>query len=84
MADLVHHFDKSYLTTVGCFRETCMEVSEPYTDILSYHDYSPTVAEIDGYIQSAKAFAAKVHKPVLQTEMGCVGRGNPYDVALRE
>jgi hypothetical protein len=61
-----------------------MEVMEPHTDILSYHDYSPTVAEIDGYIDAAKAFSAKAHKPVLQTEMGCVGRGNPYDVALRE
>jgi hypothetical protein len=84
MADLVHGFDKKNLTTVGCFREKCMEVMEPYTDILSYHDYSPTVAEIDGYIEKAKAFAAKAHKPVVQTEMGCIGRGNPYDVALRE
>jgi hypothetical protein len=84
VADLVHHFDKNNLTTVGCFRETCMEVMEPYTDILSYHDYSPTVTEIDRYIVRAKAFAAKVHKPLVQTEVGCVGRGNPYDVALRE
>ncbi|HEX4269965.1 MAG TPA: hypothetical protein VHZ32_01205 [Rhizomicrobium sp.] len=84
MADLVHHFDKSNLTTVGCFREKCLEEMEPYTDILSYHDYSPTVAEIDRYIDAAKSFAAKVKKPLLQTEMGCVGRGNPYDVALRE
>jgi hypothetical protein len=84
LADMVHHFDKRYLTTVGCFRETCMEQMEPYTDILSYHDYSPTVAEIDRYIDRAKAFAAKVRKPLMQTEVGCVGRGNPYDVALRE
>jgi hypothetical protein len=84
MADVVHAYDKNNLTTVGCFREKCMEVMEPYTDILSYHDYSPTVAEIDSYIEKAKAFAAKVHKPVVQTEMGCIGRGNPYDVALRE
>ena len=84
MADLVHHFDKNNLTTVGCFREKCLELMEPYTDILSYHDYSPTVAEIDRYIDAAKSFAAKVKKPLLQTEMGCVGRGNPYDVALRE
>jgi hypothetical protein len=84
IADIVHGFDKNNLTTVGCFRETCMEVSEPYTDILSYHDYSPTVAEVDRYIARAKAFAAKVHKPLVQTEVGCIGRGNPYDMALRE
>jgi hypothetical protein len=84
MAALVHGFDKNNLTTIGCFREKCMEAMADYTDILSYHDYSPTVAEIDGYIEKAKAFSAKVGKPVLQTEMGCIGRGNPYDVALRE
>lgn len=84
MADLVHRFDKNNLTTVGCFREACMEKMADYTDILSYHDYSPTVAEIDGYIAKAKAFSAKIGKPVVQTEMGCIGRGNPYDVALRE
>ena len=84
LADMVHKFNKSYLTTVGCFRETCMETMEPYTDILSYHDYSPTVGEIDRYIDRAKAFAAKVHKPLVQTEVGCIGRANPYDMALRE
>src|SRR5208282_155944 len=84
LANMVHKFDKNYLTTVGCWRETCMEVMEPYTDILSYHDYSPTVAEIDRYIERAKDFASKVNKPLLQTEVGCIGRGNPYDMALRE
>ena len=84
IADIVHGFDKNNLTTVGCFRETCMEVSEPYTDILSYHDYSPTVAEVNRYITRAKAFAAKVHKPLVQTEVGALGRGAPYDMALRE
>jgi hypothetical protein len=61
-----------------------MELMEPYTDVLSYHDYSPTVTEIDAIIVKAKAFAAKAHKPLVQTEMGCIGRGNPYDVVLRE
>ncbi|HEY4077991.1 MAG TPA: hypothetical protein VGM26_13760 [Rhizomicrobium sp.] len=84
MANLVHAENKNYLTTVGCFRESCMELMAPYTDVLSYHDYSPTVAEIDAIIVKAKAFAATVHKPLVQTEMGCIGRGNPYDVVLRE
>jgi hypothetical protein len=84
MANLVHAADKHYLTTMGCFRESCMEMMAPYTDVLSYHDYSPTISEIDLYIARAKAFAAKVRKPLLQTEMGCIGRGNPYDVVLRE
>jgi len=35
-------------------------------------------------IARAKAFAAKVGKPVFNTEIGCVGRANPYDVTLKE
>ena len=84
MADLVHGFDKKNLTTVGCFREKCMEVMEPYTDILSYHDYSPTVAEIDGLYRDGQGLCRQSAQAVVQTEMGCIGRGNPYDVALRE
>jgi hypothetical protein len=84
MADLVHSADKRDPVTVGCFREKCMEALEPYTDVLSFHDYSPTIEQIDGYIEKAKAFSAKVHKPVFNTELGCVGRANPYDVMLHE
>jgi hypothetical protein len=83
-ADLVHSKDKNVPVTVGCFREACMEELEPYTDVLSYHDYSPTIEQIDGYIEKAKAFSAKVNKPVFNTELGCIGRANPYDIALRE
>lgn len=83
-ADTVHAADPGHPTTVGCFKEKCMEELASYTDVLSFHDYSPTLAEIDDNIDKAKAFAAKVHKPVLNTEMGCIGRANPYDVMLHE
>lgn len=84
IADFVHRFDKTYLTTVGCWNVACIAETEPYTDIISYHDYSPTREMIDSNAARAKAFAAKVGKPVLQTEVGCVGRASPYDMALRE
>jgi hypothetical protein len=53
-------------------------------DVLSFHDYMQMRAEIHANIERAKAFAAKVHKPVFNTEIGCVGRANPYDVTLEE
>jgi len=84
IADFVHNFDKSYLTTVGCWNVACIEAAEPYTDILSYHDYSPTREMIAANAARAKAFAAKVGKPVLQTEVGADNRASPYDMALRE
>lgn len=84
IADFVHKFDKNYLTTVGCWNVACIEVAEPYTDILSYHDYSGTRELIDANAERGLAFAAKVGKPILQTEVGAANRASPYDMALRE
>src|SRR5262249_1692041 len=84
IADFVHKFDRNYLTTVGCWNVACIEVAEPYTDILTYHDYSPTRELIAANAARAKAFAQKGGKPVLQTEVGADNRASPYDMALRE
>jgi hypothetical protein len=84
IAGMVHKFDKSYLTTVGCWNVACIEVAEPYTDILSYHDYSPTRELIAANAARGQAFAAKVGKPLVQTEVGADNRASPYDMALRE
>ena len=84
MADMVHAANRKWLTTVGCTFEPCMEELALYTDVLSYHDYSSTAEAIRANIVKAQAFAAKAHKPVINSEIGCVGRANPYDVALPE
>ncbi len=83
-AETVHQVDHVHPTTVGCTYEKCMEDTAAFADVLSFHDYSPTVAQIDQNLSKAKAFAARVHKPFFNTEMGCVGRANPYDVILHE
>ncbi|MBV9548696.1 MAG: cellulase family glycosylhydrolase [Alphaproteobacteria bacterium] len=84
LADFVHAFDRNYLTTVGCWNVACIEVAEPYTDILTYHDYSPTRELIAANAMRAKTYAARVGKPVMQTEVGAANRASPYDMALRE
>lgn len=84
MAGLVHAANGKWLTTVGCTFEPCIEQLAPYTDVLSYHDYSSTAEAIRANIVKAQTFAASVHKPVINSEIGCVGRANPYDVALPE
>jgi hypothetical protein len=83
-ADTVHEVDKVHPTTVGCTYEKCMEDTAAFADVLSFHDYSPTVAQIDENLSRANAFAARAHKPFFNTELGCIGRANPYDVILRE
>jgi hypothetical protein len=84
MANQVHLLDKNTPITVGCTHVPCMEELTDAVDALSYHDYSPTANEIRKNIDAAQALAARVHKPVFNTEVGCIGRANPYDIALQE
>ena len=40
--------------------------------------------EIRDTINRAKEFAAKVKKPLINGEIGCIARANPYDITLQE
>jgi hypothetical protein len=84
MAATFHELDKKTPVTIGCAFVSCMEELADAVDVLSFHDYMPNRAAIRANIARAKAFAAKAGKPVFNTETGCVGRANPYDVALGE
>jgi hypothetical protein len=70
--------------TIGFAYEKPMEENADVVDVLSFHDYSPTREEIRSNITAAVTFAAKVHKPVINTEIGCTGRANPYDMIIEE
>ena len=70
--------------TIGFAFEPPMEENADVVDVLSFHDYMPTRAEIRDNIANATAFAARVNKPVFNTEIGCTGRANPYDVVIEE
>jgi hypothetical protein len=43
-----------------------------------------TREQIRDTIAKAKEFAAKVNKPLINGEIGCIARANPYDIALEE
>ena len=70
--------------TIGFTYERNMEKNADVVDVLSYHDYSPTRGEIRSNITAAVTFAAKMHKPVINTEIACTGRANPYDMVIEE
>jgi len=70
--------------TIGFTFEKTMEENADVVDVLSFHDYSPTREEIRSNITAAVTFAAKVGKPVINTEIGCTGRANPYDMIIEE
>jgi hypothetical protein len=83
-ADLLRSTGTHTPITIGCIHVACMKETAAAVDVLSFHDYSPTRAEIRANIAEAQAFAASVHKPVFNSEIACIGRANPYDMALEE
>ncbi len=84
MAKLFHELDPVTPVTIGAtLAENMIEMGDA-VDVLSFHDYSPTRAEIRANIAKAKQYAAKVGKPLVNSEIGCIARANPYDVALQE
>ena len=84
MARMFHALDPLTPVTIGAtLAENMIEMGDA-VDVLSYHDYSPTRAQIRANIAKAKQYAAKVGKPLVNSEIGCIARANPYDVALQE
>ena len=84
MAKVFHELDPVTPVTIGAtFAENMIAMGDA-VDVLSFHDYSTTRAQIRANIETAKAYAAKVGKPLFNSEIGCIARANPYDVTLQE
>ncbi len=53
-------------------------------DVLVFHNYLQTREDIRADIERAKKVAAAARKQVMDDEMACIARANPYDVAIQE
>jgi hypothetical protein len=84
MAKVFHELDPVTPVTIGAaYSPNMIEMGEAQ-DVLSFHNYLATRAAIRADIASAKAYAAKVNKPLINSEIGCIARANPYDIVLEE
>ncbi len=84
MASAFRELDPQTPVTIGmAFVDGMIELAD-YTDVLQFHDYMQTRHQIRNNINRAKEFAAKVNKPLINGEIGCIARANPYDVTLEE
>jgi len=85
MAGVFRELDKVTPITIGSTTEGEMEATGgDLVDVLCFHDYSSTRRQIDERMARAKQYAAKQRKQVMNTEIGCIARSNPYDVTLEE
>jgi hypothetical protein len=84
MAKTFHELDPNTPVTIGmAFVDGMIELAD-YVDVLQFHDYMQNREQIRNNIIKAKAFAAKVKKPLINGELGCIARANPYDITLQE
>jgi hypothetical protein len=57
--------------------EWCLDV-----DVFSFHDYLQTRQMVENSYTEAEALSKKYKKPIINTELSCVCRANPYDMSL--
>jgi hypothetical protein len=84
MARTFRSLDPNTPVTIGwAFVDGMCEHTDE-VDLLQFHDYMPTRGKIRASIARAKACAERVGKPLINGELGCIARANPYDVTLEE
>jgi hypothetical protein len=79
----IKELDPLNAITIGHTFADDMEPTADCVDVLSFHDYSATTKKINKVYDLAEKIAGKFGKPVLNSEICCLCRGNPYDFALQ-
>lgn len=82
LCEIVRKCDPEGCMTVGHESVPHCVSSNDLVDVISFHDYLTTRREIENAIIAAEAMSEEWGKPILNTETGCVGRANPYEVEL--
>lgn len=80
--EFVKSIDGDNAVTVG---NTFIDDTEPtadLVDVISFHDYLETRKRVEASYVKADAFAARYGKPLINSELACLCRSNPYDMAL--
>ncbi len=84
MAGVFRRLDGHTPVTIGFAYEANMEKYPDDVDVLVFHDYLQTRQEVRTDIERARLAGEKAKKQVMDDEMGCVCRANPYDMAIQE
>lgn len=80
---LVKSLDDNNAVTVG---HTFIHDAEPTiddVDVISFHDYSGTRSKVRKNYEAAVELSRKYGKPFINSELACLCRANPYDMALQ-
>ncbi len=78
----VRKIDPKNAITVGHMYPRFCENTNDLVDVISFHDYLETRSRVEASYELAREYSAKYNKPLINSEMGCLGRSNPYDMAI--
>ncbi len=82
--ELVRQLDNDTPITVGHELKEHLESTLDLVDVIAFHDYLTTRKAVGEVYEFARRCSEKTGgKPVINNEMGCIGRANPYEVELQ-
>ena len=90
IADFVRYFityvkkiDPVNAVTVGHWIPKFCGNTADLVDVISFHDYLETRSRVEEAYAIAEGYAKKYNKPLINSELCCIGRSNPYDMAIQ-
>ena len=90
IAGFVRHFityvkkiDPVNAVTVGHWLSKFCENTSDLVDVISFHDYLETRSRVEESYAIAEGYSKKYNKPLINSELCCIGRSNPYDMAIQ-
>jgi hypothetical protein len=90
IAGFVRHFityvkkiDPVNAVTVGHWLSKFCANTSDLVDVISFHDYLETRSRVEKSYSIAEEYAKKYNKPLINSELCCIGRSNPYDMAIQ-
>ncbi len=80
---LVKSLDPDGTVTIGHTFARDLIPSAEYVDVISVHDYLESEARINKTYEDALAVAEKYNKPLINSELSCIGRANTYEQSIK-
>ena len=78
----IKDIDPVNAVTIGYWLPRFCEKTADVVDAISFHDYLETRSRVEESYAIAEEISKKYNKPLINSELGALGRSNPYDMAL--
>jgi len=82
--ELVRELDPEGTITIGHTFAEDLEPSSAWVDVVCVHDYLESEELIQKTYDESWAVANKYGKPLINSELSCIGRANPYELSIKK